>query len=121
MSAAPKQQAMREIPRSQFGCVRTLVKYSMTVAEVAKVYAVAADEIARIFAPGLTALRFCDHRARGISICAATLNRRGGRAQGLTRDRTNRTLRPKRHEWSACAKAPDCSAALFAGFLATRW
>jgi hypothetical protein len=48
MSAAPEQQAMREIPRSQFGRIRTLVKYGMTVAEVAKVYAVAADEIARI-------------------------------------------------------------------------
>jgi hypothetical protein len=39
---------MRKIPRSQFGRIRTLVTYGMTVAEVAKVYAVAADEIARI-------------------------------------------------------------------------
>jgi hypothetical protein len=60
-------------------------------------------------------------RARRGLVCAATLNRRGGRAQGLPRDRTNRTLRPKCHEWSACAKAADCSAALLTGFLATRW
>jgi hypothetical protein len=39
---------MREIPRSQFVRVRTLVKYGMTVAQIAKVYGVAADEIARI-------------------------------------------------------------------------
>jgi hypothetical protein len=39
---------MREIPRSQFECIRTLVKYGMTVAQVAKVYGVAAGEIARI-------------------------------------------------------------------------
>jgi hypothetical protein len=48
MSAAPELQTMREIPRSQFGRIRTLVKYGMTVAQVAKVYGVAADEIARI-------------------------------------------------------------------------
>jgi hypothetical protein len=46
--AAPEPQTMREIPRSQFGRVRTLVKYGMTVAQVAKVYGVAADKIARI-------------------------------------------------------------------------
>ena len=46
--AAPEPQTMREIPRSQFGRIRTLVKYGMTVAQVAKVYGVAADEIARI-------------------------------------------------------------------------
>jgi hypothetical protein len=39
---------MREIPRSQFRRIRTLVKYGMTVAQVAKVYGVATDEIARI-------------------------------------------------------------------------
>jgi hypothetical protein len=49
MSAAPEPQTMREIPRSQFGRIRTMVKYGMTVAQVAKVYGVAADEIARIF------------------------------------------------------------------------
>ena len=32
----------------QFGRIRTLVKYGMTAAQVAKVYRVAADEIARI-------------------------------------------------------------------------
>jgi hypothetical protein len=39
---------MREIPRSRFGGVRTLVKYGMTVAQIAKVYVVAPNEIARI-------------------------------------------------------------------------
>jgi hypothetical protein len=37
--AAPEPQTMREIPRSQFGRIRTLVKYGVTVAQVAKVYA----------------------------------------------------------------------------------
>jgi hypothetical protein len=46
--AAPEPQTTREIPRSQFVRIRTLVKYGMTVAQVAKVYGVAADEIARI-------------------------------------------------------------------------
>jgi len=48
MSAVPEPQTMREIPRLQFGRMRTLVKYGMTVAQVATVYGVAADEIARI-------------------------------------------------------------------------
>lgn len=46
--AAPEPQTMREIPRSQFVRIRTLVKYGMTVAQVANVYGVADDEIARI-------------------------------------------------------------------------
>ena len=46
--AAPEPQTTREIPRSQFVRIRTLVKYGMTVAQVAKVYGVAADEITRI-------------------------------------------------------------------------
>ena len=46
--AAPEPQPTREIRRSQFVRIRTLVKYGMTVAQVAKVYGVAADEIARI-------------------------------------------------------------------------
>jgi hypothetical protein len=37
--AAPEPQTMREIPRSQFGRIRTLVKYGVTVAQVAKGYA----------------------------------------------------------------------------------
>jgi hypothetical protein len=45
---ATEPQTMREIPRSQFVRIRTLVKYGMTVAQVAKVYGVAAGEIARI-------------------------------------------------------------------------
>jgi hypothetical protein len=49
--AAPEPQTTREIPRSQFVRIRTLVKYGMTVAQVAKVYGVAADEIARILRP----------------------------------------------------------------------
>ena len=48
MSAAPEPQTMREIPRSQFGRIRTLVKYGMTVAQIAKIYVVAPNEIARI-------------------------------------------------------------------------
>ena len=39
---------MRAIPGSEFGRIRTLVKYGMTVTEVATVYGVAADGIARI-------------------------------------------------------------------------
>ena len=46
--AAPEPQTMRKIPRSQFVRIRTLVKYGMTVAQVAKVYGVDASEIARI-------------------------------------------------------------------------
>jgi hypothetical protein len=38
---------MRKIPRSQFVRIR-MVKYGMTVAQVAKVYGVDAGEIARI-------------------------------------------------------------------------
>ena len=46
--AAPEPQTMHKIPRSQFVRIRTLVKYGMTVAQVAKVFGVAAGEIARI-------------------------------------------------------------------------
>jgi hypothetical protein len=46
--AAPEPQTMRKIPRSQFVRIRTLVKYGMTIAQVAKVYGVDAGEIARI-------------------------------------------------------------------------
>ena len=35
------------IPESEFGRIRALVKYGMTVAQVAKVYGITADEIAR--------------------------------------------------------------------------
>jgi hypothetical protein len=38
----------REIPRSQFACIRAWVKYGMTIAQVAQVYSVAAGEIERI-------------------------------------------------------------------------
>jgi hypothetical protein len=48
MSAASEPQTMREIPRSQFGRIRTLVKYGMSVAQVAQVYGVSAGEIERI-------------------------------------------------------------------------
>ncbi len=44
----PEPQATRAVARSQFARIRTLVKYGMTVAQVAKVYRVADDEIARI-------------------------------------------------------------------------
>jgi hypothetical protein len=46
--AAREPQTMRKIPRSQFVRIRTLVKYGMTVAQVAEVYGVDAGEIARI-------------------------------------------------------------------------
>ena len=39
---------MRKIPRSQFVRIRSLVKYGMTVGQVAKVYGIDAGEIARI-------------------------------------------------------------------------
>jgi hypothetical protein len=45
---ATEPQTTREIPRSQFVRIRTFVKYGMSVAQVAKVYGVAAGEIARI-------------------------------------------------------------------------
>jgi hypothetical protein len=45
---ATEPERTREIPRSQFVRIRTLVKYGMTVAQVAKVFGVAAGEIARI-------------------------------------------------------------------------
>jgi hypothetical protein len=45
---ATEPQTTREIRRSQFVRIRTLVKYGMTVAQVAKVYGVAAGEVARI-------------------------------------------------------------------------
>lgn len=44
---APEPLA-REIPRSQFGRIRTLARYGMTVAQVADVYGVAVGEIERI-------------------------------------------------------------------------
>jgi hypothetical protein len=45
---APESQTMREIPRSKFARIRGLVKYGMTVSQVAKVYGVAVDKIERI-------------------------------------------------------------------------
>ncbi len=44
----PEPQATREIARPQFARIRTLVKYGMTVAQVAEVYGVAVSEIERI-------------------------------------------------------------------------
>ena len=46
--AALEPQPMHDIPRSQFGRIRTLVKYGMTVAQVAEVYGAAVSEIERI-------------------------------------------------------------------------
>jgi hypothetical protein len=45
---SPQHQTPPAIPRSQFGRIRTLVKYGMTVAQVAKVYGVAVGDVARI-------------------------------------------------------------------------
>ena len=44
----PEPQATREIARSQFARIRTLVKYGMTVAQVAELYGAAVDKIERI-------------------------------------------------------------------------
>jgi hypothetical protein len=45
---APEPPATRAIPRSEFARIRTLVKYGMTVAQVAEVYGAAVGEIERI-------------------------------------------------------------------------
>lgn len=45
---SPQQQTPRAIPRSQFARIRTLVKYGMTVAQVAEVYGFAAGDVERI-------------------------------------------------------------------------
>jgi hypothetical protein len=44
----PGPQSTGEIPPSQFGRIRSWVKYGMTVAQVARVYRVAASDIERI-------------------------------------------------------------------------
>ena len=43
-----EQQTTPEIPESQLARIRALVKYGMTVPQVAEVYGVAVGEIARI-------------------------------------------------------------------------
>jgi hypothetical protein len=48
----PEPQATRAIARSQFARIRTLVKYGMTVAQVAEVYGAAVGEIERILHKG---------------------------------------------------------------------
>jgi hypothetical protein len=48
----PEPQATRAIAQSEFARVRTLVKYGMTVAQVAEVYGVAVGEIERILHKG---------------------------------------------------------------------
>ena len=45
---SPEQQSPRAIPRAQFARIRALVKYGMTVAQVAEVYGVAAGDVERI-------------------------------------------------------------------------
>ena len=45
---APEPETTPEIPRSKFARIRSLIKYGMTVSEVAKVYGVAVDDIERI-------------------------------------------------------------------------
>ncbi len=44
----PGQQMPRAIPPSQFSRIRALVKYGMTVAQVADVYGVAVRDVERI-------------------------------------------------------------------------
>ena len=80
---------MREIPRSQFARIRTLVKYGMTVAQVAKVYGVAVDEIARFSAKPDRNSAFAT-TARGVAL-RRDLIRQGWQNKGLMCDRTNRT------------------------------
>ncbi len=46
--AAPEPRTTREIARSQFARILTLVKYGMTVAQVAEVYGATVSEIERI-------------------------------------------------------------------------
>jgi hypothetical protein len=45
---ATEPQTTREIPRSQFARIRALVKYGMTVSQVAEVYGVAVGAIERV-------------------------------------------------------------------------
>ena len=45
---SPEPRETGEIPPSQFGRIRSWVKYGMTVAQVARVYRVAASDIERI-------------------------------------------------------------------------
>ncbi len=47
-AAAPEPQATPQIPRSQFSRIRLLVKYGMTVRQVAEHYGAEIDEIRRI-------------------------------------------------------------------------
>lgn len=47
-SVSPEQQTPHAIPRSQFARIRTLVKYGMTVAQVAEVYGVVVGDVERI-------------------------------------------------------------------------
>jgi len=44
----PEQQTPRAIPRAQFARIRALVKYGMTVAQVAEVYGVTVGDVERI-------------------------------------------------------------------------
>jgi hypothetical protein len=43
-----RPRCRREIPRSQFARIRALVKYGMTIAQMAQVYGVAVGEVERI-------------------------------------------------------------------------
>jgi hypothetical protein len=45
---APEPPRQRGIPRAHFARIRTWARYGMTIAQVAAVYGVEADEIARI-------------------------------------------------------------------------
>ena len=47
-AVTPEPQAMPKIPRSQFSRIRSLVKYGMTVRQVAEHYGADIDEITRI-------------------------------------------------------------------------
>jgi hypothetical protein len=44
----PEEQVRPEIPASKFAHIRTLVKYGMTVSQIAEVYGVAVSAIERV-------------------------------------------------------------------------
>jgi hypothetical protein len=51
-SASLNQRTLPTIPASQFARIRTLVKYGMTIPQVAQVCGVAVEEIERILREG---------------------------------------------------------------------
>ena len=75
--ATPVSSATRRraVPRKQFGRVRALVKYGMTVSQVAEVYGTAAGEIERILRARLTIRRRQGCARRASAYASATARR----------------------------------------------